>query len=94
MQYATVERTIPVSMIQFVEKVSEEEKLRQNALVLYSYISKGIISHGRAAEILGVPKFFLIELYAKMGIPYINLSDEEIDEEIELYEKLYKIIEN
>lgn len=90
MEYATLQRSVPMAMVQFVEKISDEEVLRQNALMLYSYISNGTISHGRAAEILGIPKFTLIELYAKMGIPYINLSDEEIDSELEIFEELKK----
>ncbi|MBQ9526057.1 MAG: UPF0175 family protein, partial [Fretibacterium sp.] len=43
------------------------------------------ISHGRAAEILGVNKIDLIEFYGSMGIPYINQTPEEIEEELRAY---------
>gem|GEM_PF-6617622 len=28
--------------------------------------------HGRTAEMMGIPKWDLIELYADMDIPYVN----------------------
>lgn len=36
------------------------------------------ISHGRAAEILGIRKYELIEIYDKLGLPYLDQDIEEI----------------
>lgn len=37
-------------------------------MILYPYVHDGIISHGRAAEILGIFKMDLIVLYGELGL--------------------------
>ena len=51
-------------------------------MLLYPYIKNLSISHGRAAEILGVRKTELIEFYDSMGIPYLNQSEEELEADL------------
>ena len=51
-------------------------------MILYPYIKNLSISHGRAAEILGVRKTELIEFYDSMGIPYLNQSEEELEADL------------
>ena len=60
----------------------------KDLLVLYPYIRDGIISHGRAAEILGIPKWDLIERYAQLGFPYFNMDIQEIEKEVSDWENL------
>ena len=45
---------VPVEMRKYLEETSPESELRRNALLLYPYILNQSISHGRAAEILGI----------------------------------------
>ncbi|MBO4729057.1 MAG: UPF0175 family protein [Spirochaetaceae bacterium] len=56
--------------------------LRERAMLLYPAIADLTISHGRAAELLGIHKWDLIELYADMGIPYIKQTWEEVEQDI------------
>lgn len=56
--------------------------LRERAMLLYPAIADLTISHGRAAELLGIPKWDLIELYANMGIPYLTQTWEEVQEDV------------
>ena len=42
----------------------------------------GTISHGRAAEILEMDKWSLIQLYGSMGIPYIDMDEAELERDI------------
>lgn len=65
----------------------DSEEMR-NALLLYPSIANNTISHGRAAELLGMHKTELIKLYSSLGIPYIDMTDEEFDEEIQTVKKL------
>ena len=51
-------------------------------MMLYPFIKSLVISHGRAAEILGVHKFDLIDFYGSIGLPYIDQSVEDIEEEM------------
>ena len=39
------------------------------------------ISHGLAAEILGVHNLDLVAFYRKLSLPYIDMSKEDLDEE-------------
>ena len=64
-----------------------EEELR-NALLLYPSIANDTISHGRAAELLGMNKMELIKLYSRLGIPYLDMTDEELEEEIQTVKRL------
>lgn len=63
------------------------EQLR-NALLLYPSIANDTISHGKAAELLGMHKAELIELYGNLGIPYLDMTDEEFEEEVHTVKKL------
>ena len=63
------------------------EKMRE-ALLLYPSIANDSISHGRAAELLGMHKIELIQLYGSLGIPYLDMTDEEFEEEIQTVKSL------
>ena len=51
------------------------------SMLLYPFIKNETISHGRAAEILGISKWELIELYGSEGIPYIDQSWDEAEQD-------------
>lgn len=79
----TVDMELPNEMVTYALPQSKEEQLVRNAMMLYPYIRRGMISHGKAAEILGIFKMDLIILYGKMGLSYIEMTDEELEEELE-----------
>lgn len=72
----------------FAESVSSSDELKRNALILYPYIKDMTISHGRAAEILGIPKWDLIELYNSIGLSYLDMDFSEAEREIDIYYQL------
>ena len=59
MNMITIQWEIPEEMKPYIDSTN---KLRQNAILLYPYILDKTISHGRAAEILGMSKLDLIDL--------------------------------
>lgn len=79
---AVVSMEMPDEMIVYARPSDKSDQLKINAMILYPYIQQGTISHGRAAEILGIFKMDLIRLYGTMGLPYIEMSDDEIEEEL------------
>lgn len=85
MNMVTVQLEIPEDMKPYINNGS---KLRQNAILLYPYILDKTISHGRAAEILGVSKLDLIDLYANLGFPYFDLTMNELDKDLETFHSL------
>ena len=87
MELATVQISVPKGMVSLIETPNVSTAMERNAMMLYPYIKNMTISHGRAAEILGVKKIDLIEFYGSMGIPYINQTQEEIEEGLTAYHK-------
>lgn len=86
MHMVNIEVRIPENAKGYVMHDTSEEM--RNALLLYPSIANNTISHGRAAELLGMRKMELIELYSRLGIPYIDMTDEEFEEEIQTVKKL------
>lgn len=65
-----------------------EAELTRNALLLYPYILNQTISHGRAAEILGIKKSELIDIYDKSGYSYLDMTMDKLDSELETFRQL------
>ncbi len=85
MNMVTVQLEIPEAMKPYI---NNDNKLRQNAILLYPYILDKTISHGKAAEILGIAKQDLIDLYANLGFPYFDLTMNELDKDLETFHSL------
>lgn len=68
---------VPVGMSKYLVTMNPETELTRNALLLYPYILNQTISHGRAAEILGIRKSELIDLYDKLGYFYFDMTMDE-----------------
>ena len=83
-----VEIEIPEEMKKYVNIVDDGYVLRRNAMLLFPYVQDGTMSHGRAAELLGMKKLDLIALYGKMGLPYFDETREELEEEISALSKI------
>lgn len=88
MTLAKVEINVPVGMLSYMEADSREQELYRNALILYQYVHNLTISHGRAAEILGVSKWELIELYNSLGLAYLDIDISEAEADARTIEKL------
>ncbi len=95
MDYATITVKVPKEMTAYFsdDYVAESgENLKRNALLLYPYIYNNVISHGRAAEILGIKKLDLIDLYDEMGFPYFDMDISEVRKDIQTFRELKKAL--
>ena len=81
---------VPVGMSKYLVTVNPETELTRNALLLYPYILNQTISHGRAAEILGIRKSELIDLYDKLGYSNFDMTLDDLDEELNTFRMLKK----
>ena len=81
---------VPVGTSKYLVTVNPETELTRNALLLYPYILNQTISHGRAAEILGIRKSELIDLYDKLGYSYFDMTLDDLDEELNTFRMLKK----
>lgn len=93
MTFTDVNIKVPEGMIMYLKPQNQHAELVRNALLLYPYINDNTISHGKAAEILGIPKYDLIELYDSIGLSYISMDIEEIEEEVANWRKIREITE-
>ena len=59
----------------------------KEAAVLELY-REGKISSGKAAEMLGMDRFEFIKYAGKKGIPFIRITPEELQEEVNLLGKI------
>lgn len=90
---AVVSMEMPDKMVEFAMPSNKDEQLKINAMILYPCIQQGMISHGKAAEILGMFKIDLITLYGKMGLSYIDMSEDEMEEKLEMVKYLKEVME-
>ena len=88
MTMTDVKIQVPDGMVSYVIANDEQSELTRNAMLLYPYIKNLTISHGKAAEILGIRKYELINLYGELGLPYLDQDMDEIDEEMQYWKKL------
>ncbi len=81
---------VPIGMSKYLKSMDSETELARNALLLYPYILNQTISHGGAAEILGIRKSELIDIYDKLGFSYLDMTINELDSELETFRQLKK----
>ena len=82
MKNVNIQITVPEGMTSYLNDDDQRLNFERNAMLIYPFIHNLTISHGRAAEILGVHKTDLIEFYDSIGIPYINQSEDELLEDL------------
>lgn len=85
MSLVDVNIKVPMEMEAHLKPSSQVTELERNALLLYPYILKQTISHGHAAEILGIRKNDLIDIYDKLGFSYLDLTMDDLDVELNAY---------
>lgn len=88
MTLVDVHMKVPTEMAAYLQPSSQVIELERNALLLYPYILRQTISHGRAAEILGIRKDELIDIYDKLGFSYFDLTMNDLDAELEAYRQV------
>lgn len=88
MSLVAVEIKVPEDMKPYVIKEDSNDVLIRNALLLYPYIMNKTISHGKAAEILGIGKLEIIDLYSSIGLSYFDQTMDESEEDIDTFKAL------
>lgn len=79
---------VPEAVVPYANVEGDRAVLLRNAMLLYPHIKNDTISHGRAAEMLGIPKMELIELYGSLGIAYFDMTEEELAEDLATLNKV------
>ncbi len=82
MDTTTISMTVPKGMAPYLDDRAADHSFERNAMLLYPFIRSMAISHGKAAEILGVHKFDLIDFYSSMGMPYLDQTVQDLEAEL------------
>ncbi|MBQ3645613.1 MAG: UPF0175 family protein [Synergistaceae bacterium] len=88
METVTIQISVPKNMVPFIINDEHDQNFERNAMILYGMIQMQKISHGRAAEILGVKKWDLIEFYNSKGLPYLNQTKEDLLSDLEVFDTI------
>lgn len=83
---AKLEIDIPVQLLPLFN--NEKLKQKQTALLFYPSIQNGNISSGKVAEVLGIYKSELLDIYGELGLPYFDLTEEELDKDLQTLTKI------
>jgi len=84
----TVSFDVPSERAQLIRSSTTQEAFERNALLIYPFIQNLTISHGKAAEILGVHKLDLIAFYGSLGIPHLDVSEAELNTERAVFHRV------
>ena len=86
MQAVSIE--IPDTIAEYTVVEDENEVFTRNAMILFPYIKRDVISYGKAAQLLGIHKIDLIALYSSLGIPYLEQTKEELESDVAVLKKI------
>lgn len=88
MTMTKVEIDVPEEIVPYTVLEDKEALMIRNAMLVYPYIKSGVLSHGKAAEMIGIHKIDLITLYGRLGLPYFDETEEELEEDLAVLKKL------
>ena len=93
MRTVSIQMAVPEEMAIYLEREDNKQSFERNAMLLYPFIHDLTISHGRAAEILGVHKTDLIEFYDSIGIPYLNQSKDDLMNDLTTMDRIMGVVQ-
>lgn len=79
---------LPDELVRVLAPSSDEAAACLKRLALIDLFRQGRVSSGYAAETLGVSRSQFIDLLAEHGVPYIDLSAEELQQDLEAARRL------
>ena len=78
--------------LSFVAKKRKDipEKLKE--LSILELYRRKEISSGKAAELLGMERFEFVRYASRLGIPFFDMSKEELEKDLEVTKRIYEQI--
>ena len=79
-QKITIE--LPASLMSVFSKKHISPSAKVKELTILELYREGEISGGKAAELLGMDRFEFIRYASRLGIPFFDITNEELDSDI------------
>lgn len=78
----TIELELDDAIVSLLEGQNQPLEASALELMVLELYRRGEISSGKAAELLRINRFEFIKHASQLGIPYFNITKEELDAEI------------
>ena len=79
----TIKVPLEEDVVALLQQSGQPAEQAVRELVVLELYRQGRISSGKGAELLGMTRLAFIQYSGERGIPYFNLTPEELDEELE-----------
>jgi len=63
-------------------KLGQPVEQAAREMIVLELFRRGLVSSGKAAELLAVPRLHFIQRASELGIPYFRLTEDEWQEEV------------
>ena len=80
------------NFLSFVAKKKKDIPERLKELSILELYRRKEISSGKAAELLGMERFEFVRFASRLGIPFFDMSKEELQRDLEAVKKVYEQI--
>jgi predicted HTH domain antitoxin len=81
---AAISLDLDEELVSAIEELNQPIRQAARELIVMELYRLGKISSGRAAELLSLERLGFIQRASDLGIPYLRVTEEELDKEIEV----------
>jgi len=72
----------PISLLPVLSKKHISPRKKVKELTVLELYREGEISGGKAAELLNMDRFEFIQHASRLGIPFLDITDDDLEEDI------------
>jgi predicted HTH domain antitoxin len=80
------------NFLSFVAKKKKDIPNRLKELSILELYRRKEISSGKASEVLGMERFEFVRYASRLGIPFFDMSKEELERDLEAAKRIFKQI--
>ena len=84
--------TLDKKFLSFVAKKEKDIPAKIKELSILELYRRKEVSSGKAAELLGMERFEFVRYASRLGIPYFDMSEEELERDFKRAKKIYELI--
>lgn len=79
----TISVDLNKELVELLDQLQQPVRETVQELIVLELYRRGVISVGKGAELLHMPRLEFIQHTGELGIPYFKLTPEELDAELE-----------
>ncbi len=79
----TLQIELDADLAAALQQLNQPFERSARALIVLELYRRGVISSGKAAQLLGMERFAFVQCSSSLGIPYFDLTPEEFADDME-----------